>query len=79
MIHFGLAGQIAAQTHGDGASCDFGQSCDPDQVQVILPDGAAETGRQRERNRKAIGHADDDIGQDFRTPHVLFDVSVCSR
>jgi hypothetical protein len=46
---------------------------------VILSHGPAKTGSQRKGNGKAIGHADNDIGEDFRTPHVMFDVRVCRR
>jgi hypothetical protein len=51
MILFGFAGKITAQPHRNRTRGDFGQTGDPDQVQVILPHGPTETGSQRKRDR----------------------------
>src|ERR1035437_2593288 len=68
-------GQIPAEAHGDGPGGDFGESGDDHQ----LAGGGhrpGEPGSQREGNREAIGHSDDDIADGVRGFEVRFDVHL---
>src|ERR1700744_1378579 len=76
MIHFGSACQVATQTHCYGAGCYFCQSGDPDQMVLARGYGAAEAGSQGKGNGEAVGHTDDDVGEDGRALHMLFFVSM---
>ena len=55
-------GEIAAQSHGDGAGGDLRQPGEHDDVQGL--DRAGEAGGQREGHGEAVGHADDDVADD---------------
>ena len=72
VLGIALGGQVSAQSHGDGAGGDLGQSGDDDDVAVV--DRAGESGGQREGNGQAVGHADDDVADNFAGGEMAFNV-----
>lgn len=66
--------KIPAETHGDGASDDFGDAGGEDNGGGGI--GARETGRESEGNGEAVGDPDDDVTDDLSGGEVLLLVEV---
>ena len=67
-----LGGQVPAQSHGDGAGRDLGQSGDDHQAAVV--DGAGNSGGQREGHSQPVGHSNDHVADNFAGREVTFNV-----
>ncbi len=67
-------GEVATETHGDGAGGDLGQAGDYDDVRA--GDGAGETGGQSEGDGEAIGEPDDDVAHGLAGLKVPLDVGL---
>ena len=74
VLGIAAGGEIAAETHGDGAGGDLGQAREDDQMRG--GDGARETGGQGEGDGEAIGEADHDVADGLAGLEVLFLMGV---
>ena len=66
--------QVAAQAHRDRARDDFGQPGGHDEP--ARRDGARDAGGQRERDRQAVGHPQDEVADRLRPGAVALAVSA---
>ncbi len=65
-------GEVTAQPHGNGASRDFGQT--PNHNQAVRAYCPRKPRGQGERNRQAIGHANNDVAHEVARREVMFGV-----
>jgi hypothetical protein len=66
--------EIAAETHGDGASGDFGEA--GEDYDVGRGDRSGETGGEGEGDSEAVGEADDDVADSLSGLEVALYVGV---
>jgi hypothetical protein len=67
-------GEVAAETHGDGAGGDFGKTGEDDHTGRYVC--AGETGGESEGNGETVRHADDDVAYEVGGAEVFFLVMI---
>ena len=72
MLGVAAGGEVSAEAHRDGAGGDFGKPGDDDEAAVV--DRAGDAGGQGEGDGEAVGHADDDVANDFAGGEVTLNV-----
>ena len=74
MLGFAARGEVAAESHRNGARDDFGDSGGDHKIRCRY--GTRQPRRKRERYRETVRHADDCVAHDFARSRVFFHVAV---
>src|ERR1019366_7849645 len=73
-VGLALGGEVAAESHRDGAGGQLRNARDEDDA--CVRDGAGEAGREREGDGEAVGHPEDDVAHDLGPREVRLHVVV---